>query len=221
MKYRLAALVATLFAGLIGLAQPIAAAGHCTISITPSEGASAGETITVSGTGWDADDTVFVNLSGIQIVSGAAADGSGNFSTTAMVPDLNNGDHLVFAFNNAASCEVNSSYPVIDPATTTTTTATTTTAAAPATTAAPVTTAAPETTTTTTTSATTTSTTSSAASSADTTTTTSEAQALETAPASSSSSGVSTGILILAILSMIAAVGLGGNALWSRSKSDV
>ena len=105
--------LAALLAGLVQLGPPMAAAQACSVSISPGS-ASAGARITVSGDGWAADDTVNVNIGGVQVLT-TTANGSGAFSAGATVPDLTTGDHNVFAFNDTADCETNGSFTVVDP----------------------------------------------------------------------------------------------------------
>ncbi len=192
----------------------------CTISATPAGGAAVGSTITISGGRWASNDTVFVNLGGSQLGQ-FSADSSGSFSASATVPALAAGDQTLFAFNNAASCEVSVNYPVVDiPVTTTASPATTTTAAPAATTAAPATTSsAAEVTTSTVVEATTTaSTTTASVTAAPTTTDPAQEQANNADESSNPSSGASI-VVVIVIAVLALGAGAGGAVLWTRRRN--
>jgi len=106
----------------------------CTITASPSAGASAGTPASISGNGWAANDTVFVNLGGVQIGT-FSADGLGSFSGSSTVPNLSVGDQMLFAFNTTTTCETGRTFAVLSQsAPTTTAPAVTTTSSPPATT---------------------------------------------------------------------------------------
>jgi len=106
----LIALISTVFAAW---SPQLAGAAQCTMTATPSSGAAVGSTITLAGSGWTPGETIFVNLGGIQLGQ-FTADAGGVVSATATVPSLSLGSQTLFAFNNAATCESNSQFPIID-----------------------------------------------------------------------------------------------------------
>lgn len=161
----------------------------CTITASPSAGASTGTPVAISGNGWAANDTVFVNLGGVQIGT-FSADGLGSFSGSSTVPNLSVGDQLLFAFNTTTTCETSGTFAVLSqPAPTTTAPAVTTTSSPPTTTDQATTTTEPVSTTTLDTSTT----------QPATTTTVSDQSAADSAEADDgSSSGFPAWILLIA-----------------------
>ncbi len=129
-------------AGVLLTAAPALAACN-SLSISPNPGYR-GANITISGTGWTANDTIYVNFNGDPIGT-TMSDGSGNWSLLYKIPnDYPTGTVNVFAYDGPDNCEANPSYTVnasaptttttAPPTTTTTATTTTTTTLAPTTT---------------------------------------------------------------------------------------
>ncbi len=111
MLKRIPVLMVLIVAAVASWSPQPAAATQCTMTATPITGAAVGATITLTGSGWNPGETVFVNLGGIQLGQ-FTADAVGTVSATATVPSLSLGPQTLFAFNNAATCESNSQFLV-------------------------------------------------------------------------------------------------------------
>ena len=158
-------MVSALAAAVLSL-PGVAGAGPCSASISPDPGWR-GATVTISGSGWPAGTSFYVNFGGDQIHNGTT-NASGQFSIQYMIPDdFPVGTTNYFVSDNAVTCSTNPDYQVLasppptttsppppttaaPPPPTTTTTTTTTTTIAPTTTVPGTTTTADEDTTTTT-----------------------------------------------------------------------
>jgi hypothetical protein len=121
---------------------PATAWAGCNLTFNPNPGYR-GANVTISGFGFAANATYYVNFGGNPIKTGPT-NANGAFSFTYTIPnDYPTGTTNVFAYTDPTGCETNPDYTVnaTAPTTTTTTSTTTTTTLAPTTTvAAPTTT---------------------------------------------------------------------------------
>lgn len=141
MSTRIARLFATLIIAGVILTPSMAGAGGCQLFFNPSPG-WLGASVTVSGTGLQANDTYFVNVDGNQIGTGPT-NTNGAFSFQWVIPSNHpTGTLNTFMQDGPANCSFNGSYTVNAsppttttlPTTTTTSTTTTTTTTVPDTT---------------------------------------------------------------------------------------
>jgi hypothetical protein len=127
---------------------PATAWAGCNLTFNPNPGYR-GADVTISGFGFAASATYYVNFGGTPIKTGSTNQ-NGAFSFSYTIPNnFPTGTTNVFAYTDPSGCEANPNYQVNSgpPATTTTSTTTTTTLAPTTTTLAPTTTVAAPTTT--------------------------------------------------------------------------